>query len=61
MGGNCMSFCGSEDKKLNKMLIEIGELMNEVLDQIEVCDNNDTDFDTRRLRRDVERFVEDWC
>lgn len=56
-----MSFCGSEDKKLNEMLIEIGKLMNEVLDQIEVCDNNDTDFDTRRLRRDVERFVEDWC
>lgn len=56
-----MSFCGSEDEKLNDMLVEIGELMNEVLDQIEVCNNNDTDFNTRSLRRDVKRFVEDWC
>ena len=56
-----MSFCGSEDEKINDMLVEIGELMNEVLDQIEVCNNNDTDFNTRSLRRDVERFVEDWC
>ena len=56
-----MSFCGSEDEKLDNMLVEIGELMNEILDQIEVCDNNGTDFNTRSLKRDVERFVEDWC
>lgn len=58
-----MAFYSEEDRELERLVDDVIDDMKQVLEQIKVCDNMQnpsTDWDTSRLKKGVERFIEDF-
>lgn len=54
-------FYAESDRHLDYTLEEIKSLMNDALTQIAACEEDpDSEFNVRPLKRDIERFLEDW-
>ncbi len=58
-----MAFYSEEDCELERLVYDVIDDMKQVLEQIKVCDNMknpSTDWDTTRLKKGIERFIEDF-
>ena len=56
-----MSFYNSEDIRLNNMMEDITDSMRKALEQIKICERDEnSEYNTSRLKKDIERFLEDW-
>ena len=58
-----MSFLANEDIELDNIIEDVISEMKRALEQIEVCDatqDRPTEWNTTRLKKDIERFIEDY-
>ena len=58
-----MSFLANEDIELDNIIEDVISEMKRALEQIEVCDamqDPPTERNTTRLKKDIERFIEDY-
>lgn len=53
-------FYGYEDEKLDYRVEDIKRAMQDALYQIDICEAEGTDWNTTDLKRDINRFLEDW-
>lgn len=57
-----MSWYCEEDLNLQRTIDGIKIEMEKALKQIEICEETEeSEWSTKRLKRDVENFLEDWC
>ena len=56
-----MSFYNQNDIALDNQLNEIKKEMGRALELIDICeDDPSSEFNTHPLKKDIERFLEDW-